>query len=42
MGLLLGAARLKSNSIYVPITMHAIASLIATIEAAIYVSAVLN
>jgi len=42
MGLLLGAARLKSDSIYVPIMMHAIASFIATIEAAIYVSAVLN
>ena len=42
LGLLLGAARLKSNSIYVPILMHAIASLIATIEAATYVSVVLN
>ncbi len=31
-GLLLGAARLKSNSIYVPITMHALVNLIATIE----------
>ena len=42
MGLVLGAARLKSNSIYVPIMMHAIASLIVTIEAAVYVSGVLN
>jgi len=37
-GLLLGTARLRSNSIYVPIMMHAIWSLIATIEVAIYVT----
>jgi membrane protease YdiL (CAAX protease family) len=37
-GILLGIARAKTNSIYVPILMHGIWSLIATIEAAIYVS----
>ncbi len=42
MGLLLGTARLKSNSLSIPIMMHAIASLIATIEVAIYVNVVLN
>ena len=36
-GLLLGLARLKSNSIYVPIVMHALWSLIATIETAVYI-----
>jgi membrane protease YdiL (CAAX protease family) len=35
-GLLLGVARLKSNSIYLPIMMHAVWSLIATVEVAIY------
>jgi membrane protease YdiL (CAAX protease family) len=35
-GLLLGIARSRSNSIYVPILMHALWSLIATIEVAIY------
>ncbi len=42
MGLLLGTARLKSNSLSIPIMMHAIASFIATIEAAISVSFVLS
>ncbi len=37
-GLLIGTARLRSNSIYVPIVMHSIFNLIATIETAIYVS----
>lgn len=36
-GILLGFARLKTNSIYVPIAMHALWSLIATIEAAVYI-----
>jgi membrane protease YdiL (CAAX protease family) len=31
-GLLLGAARLKTNSIYVPIAMHSFMNLIATVE----------
>lgn len=34
-GLLLGAARFKSNSIYVPITMHALMNLIAIVEVAV-------
>jgi membrane protease YdiL (CAAX protease family) len=34
MGLLIGAARVRTGSIYVPIAMHSVASLIATIEAA--------
>ena len=41
-GLLLGLARLKTRSLYVPIMMHATWSLIATIEAAIYVRMVPN
>lgn len=35
-GLLLGFARLKSNSIYPPIVMHALQNIIATIEVVIY------
>jgi hypothetical protein len=34
MGLLIGAARVRTGSIFVPIAMHAAASLVATIEAA--------
>jgi membrane protease YdiL (CAAX protease family) len=37
LGLLFGFARLKSESVYVPIVMHALASLVAMIETAIYV-----
>ena len=37
LGLLLGIARLKSNSIYVPIAMHSLNNLVATIQTAIYV-----
>ncbi len=36
-GFLLGIARLKSNSIYVPIAMHSLNNLVATIQAAIFV-----
>lgn len=39
-GLLLGWARLKSNSIYIPVAMHALMNLIATIEVVIYLRAV--
>lgn len=35
-GLLLGWARLKSNSIYIPIAMHTLMNLIGTIEVVIY------
>ena len=38
MGLFLGAARLKTGSIYLPIVMHAISNLIATIQVALHVS----
>ena len=41
-GLLLGVARIKSNSIYVPIMMHALWSLIATIELEFYMSVAPN
>lgn len=41
-GLLLGIARLKSQSIYVPIIMHMVWSLIAIIQTAIYVKMVLT
>lgn len=37
-GLLLGVARLKSNSVYVTISMHMLMNLVATIETAIYLS----
>jgi membrane protease YdiL (CAAX protease family) len=37
LGLLFGFARLKSESIHVPIVMHALASLVAMIETAIYI-----
>jgi membrane protease YdiL (CAAX protease family) len=36
LGLLFGFARLKSGSVYVSIVMHALASLVAMIETAIY------
>ena len=35
MGLLIGAARVRTGSIYVPIAMHSAASLVAMIEAAL-------
>lgn len=35
-GLLLGWARLKSNSIYIPLAMHMLWNIIATIEVAVY------
>ena len=41
-GLLLGLARLKSNSIYPPIVMHALQNIIATIEVIIYLRIVPN
>lgn len=41
-GLLLGFARLKSNSIYPPIVMHALQNVIATIEVVIYLRIVPN
>jgi hypothetical protein len=37
LGILFGFARLKSESVYVPIVMHSMASLVAMIETAIYV-----
>jgi membrane protease YdiL (CAAX protease family) len=39
-GLLLGWARLKSNTIYIPFAMHALMNLIATIEVVIYLRVV--
>lgn len=36
-GVLLAAARLKTDSIWVPVAMHALVNLVATIEAAVYV-----
>jgi hypothetical protein len=39
-GLLLGLARLKTNSIYVPIVMHALQNLMATIVVIIYLGRV--
>jgi membrane protease YdiL (CAAX protease family) len=39
-GLLLGWARLKSNSIYIPVAMHALMNLIGTIEVVIYLRVV--
>lgn len=41
-GLLLGYARLKSNSIYPPIIMHILQNIIATVEVAIYLKEVSN
>ena len=41
-GLLLGVARLKSKSLYVPVLMHALWGLIATVETAIYTGMVTN
>jgi len=35
-GLLLGLARVKSNSIYTPVAMHILQNIIATVEAVIY------
>lgn len=37
-GLLLGAAKVRTGSIYVPMAMHCLQNLIATAEAAVYVS----
>ena len=36
-GLLLGYARLKTNSILVPVIMHAVNNLAATMEVAVYI-----
>jgi len=36
LGLVLGAARLKTQSIYTPIAMHAFSNLLATLEVAVY------
>lgn len=41
-GLLLGLARVKSNSIYPPIVMHILQNLIATVEVVIYLRVVPN
>ncbi len=37
LGIILGIARLMSQSLYVPIAIHAFANLLATIELVIYV-----
>ena len=41
-GLLLGFARIKSNSIYTPIAMHIIQNIIATVEVAVFLRIVPN
>jgi len=41
-GLLLGLARVKSNSIYVPVVMHILQNIIATVETVIYLRMTAN